>query len=179
MYLPAFVGRNLWIGLRICCLHLVRHKASQGQEGLRHWHGGNGGRTPRRRYLVHWWNSCVCSRGTIESYVSSHFRCKDPEDCTFEPLSLTEFKPDPSVGAVICGLDTHMTYRKLSKAFQYLTRNPGCHFLASNEDSTYPVAGGRLLGAGAISAPLRFALGKDPISIGKPATTMLDCIKAK
>ncbi|KAF9495202.1 2-phosphoglycolate phosphatase [Pleurotus eryngii] len=103
----------------------------------------------------------------------------DPEDCTFEPLSLTEFKPDPSVGAVICGLDTHMTYRKLSKAFQYLTRNPECHFLASNEDSTYPVAGGRLLGAGAISAPLRFALGKDPISIGKPATTMLDCIKAK
>jgi 4-nitrophenyl phosphatase len=67
----------------------------------------------------------------------------------------------------------------MSKAFQYLTRNPGCAFLATNEDSTYPAGDGLLPGAGAISAPLRYALGKDPISIGKPASTMLDCIKAK
>lgn len=52
-------------------------------------------------------------------------------------------------------------------------------FLVTNEDSTYPAGGGLLPGAGAISAPLRYALGKDPVSIGKPASTMLDCIKAK
>jgi len=90
-----------------------------------------------------------------------------------------DFELDASVAAVLCGLDTDVTYRKLSKAFQYLTRNPGCLFLVSNEDSTYPANGGLLPGAGAISAPLRYALGRDPIAIGKPATTMLDCIKAK
>jgi len=73
----------------------------------------------------------------------------------------------------------NITYTKIAKAFQYLTRNPGCQFLATNEDSTYPILGGQMPGAGAISAPLRYALDKDPISIGKPATTMLDCIKAK
>ncbi|KAH7926885.1 2-phosphoglycolate phosphatase [Leucogyrophana mollusca] len=103
----------------------------------------------------------------------------DPADCTLEPFSLTNFTLDPDVGAVLCGLDVHVNYTKLSKAFQYLTRNPGCQFLVTNEDSTYPSADGLLPGAGAISAPLRFALEKDPISIGKPAKTMLDCIQAK
>ena len=90
-----------------------------------------------------------------------------------------KFNLDPKVGAVLCGLDMNITFTKISKAFQYLTRNPGCQFLATNTDSTYPVAGGLLPGAGSISAPLRFALEKEPISIGKPAATMLDCIKAK
>ncbi|KAF7301837.1 4-nitrophenylphosphatase [Mycena indigotica] len=103
----------------------------------------------------------------------------DPADSTVEPFSLADFTLDPDVGAVVCGLDTAINYTKLSKAFQYLTRNPGCLFLATNEDSTYPAGGGLLPGAGAISAPLRYALGKDPIAIGKPASTMLDCIKAK
>jgi len=80
---------------------------------------------------------------------------------------------------VVCGLDTQINYTKLSKAFQYLTRNPGCHFIATNEDSTFPVSTGLLPGAGSISAPLRFALGRDPVSTGKPAGTMLDCVKAK
>jgi 4-nitrophenyl phosphatase len=104
---------------------------------------------------------------------------KDPADCTLEPFSLANFTLDPTVGAVLCGLDTKITYTKLAKAFQYLTRIPGCHFLATNTDSTFPVLGGLLPGAGSLSASLRFALNKDPISIGKPAATMLDCIKAK
>jgi 4-nitrophenyl phosphatase len=95
------------------------------------------------------------------------------------PFSLANFELDQSVGAVLCGLDTSINYTKLSKAFQYLRRNPGCEFLVTNEDSTYPVSGGLLPGGGSISAPLRYALGKDPIAIGKPAATMLDCIKAK
>ncbi|KAG7096027.1 hypothetical protein E1B28_006709 [Marasmius oreades] len=104
----------------------------------------------------------------------------DPQDCTTTtPFSLSSFTPDPSVAAVICGLDTSITYTKLSKAFKYLTLNPACHFIATNQDSTYPSADGLLPGAGAISAPLRYALGKDPLVVGKPAKTMLDCIKAK
>ena len=104
---------------------------------------------------------------------------QDPADNTLEPFDSSSFKPDPSVGAVLCGLDTSINYTKLSKAFTYLTLNSECLFLATNEDSTYPAAGALLPGAGAISAPIRFALNRDPVSIGKPARTMLDCIKAK
>jgi len=103
----------------------------------------------------------------------------DPADNTLEPFSLANFTLDPDIAAVLCGLDVKINYTKLSKAFQYLTRNPGCQFLVTNDDSTYPSADGLLPGAGSISAPLRFALGRDPISIGKPAKTMLDCIQAK
>jgi 4-nitrophenyl phosphatase len=72
-----------------------------------------------------------------------------------------------------------INYTKLCKGFQYLTRNEGCVFLATNEDSTYPDSAGLLPGAGAVSAPLRFALGRDPLSTGKPSKTMLDCVRAK
>ncbi|KAH7883098.1 HAD-like domain-containing protein [Phlebopus sp. FC_14] len=103
----------------------------------------------------------------------------DLADCTLESFSLANFALDPDVGAVLCGLDTKINYTKLSKAFQYLSRNHGCQFLATNGDSTYPSADGLLPGAGSIWAPLRFALEREPISIGKPAKTMLDCIQAK
>jgi len=103
----------------------------------------------------------------------------DPADNTLEPFSLADFTLDPSVAVVLCGFDMGINYTKLSKAFQYLTRNEGCVFLATNEDSTYPESNGLLPGAGSVSAPLRFALGKDPLSTGKPSKTMLDCVRAK
>ncbi|PPQ81367.1 hypothetical protein CVT25_015888 [Psilocybe cyanescens] len=103
----------------------------------------------------------------------------DPADNTLAPFSLSDFVLDPDVAAVVCGLDTQINYTKLSKAFQYLTRNPECLFIATNEDSTYPSAHGLLPGAGAISAPLRFSLGRSPVCTGKPSSTMLDCVKAK
>lgn len=83
------------------------------------------------------------------------------------------------MGAVLCGLDTSVNYTKLSKAFQYLLINHECKFLATNGDSTYPTAHGLLPGAGACAAPIVTALGREPLSIGKPAGTMLECIKAK
>ncbi|KAI0074353.1 2-phosphoglycolate phosphatase [Panus rudis PR-1116 ss-1] len=101
----------------------------------------------------------------------------DPADNTLGNFTLADWTPDPSVDAVLCGLDTNINYTKLSKAFQYLLR--GAKFLATNEDSTYPTADGLLPGAGSISAPLRYAYGKDPVAIGKPAGVMLECIKAK
>ncbi|KAJ7856569.1 HAD-like domain-containing protein [Mycena leptocephala] len=84
-------------------------------------------------------------------------------------LFLGHFTLDPDVAAVVCGLDTNINYTKMSKAFQYLTRNQA--------DSTYPAGDGLLPGAGAISAPLRYALGKDPISIGSPPARCLTASK--
>ncbi|KAJ2916226.1 hypothetical protein MD484_g4218, partial [Candolleomyces efflorescens] len=103
----------------------------------------------------------------------------DPQDCTLESFDLGTFERDPDVGAVVCGLDTKINYTKLSKAYQYLLQDPACHFIATNEDSTYPSAHGLLPGAGSVSAPLRYALNKNPVCTGKPSSTMLDCIKAK
>ena len=108
-------------------------------------------------------------------------RTQDPADNTFTPFDINAFQHDPDVVAVVCGLDMNINYTKLSKAMQYLLRNKDCLFIATNEDSTYPAGkhGELLPGAGSISAPLRFALKRDPISVGKPARTMLDCIQAK
>lgn len=108
---------------------------------------------------------------------------QDPQDNTLAPFVPSSYTPDPTIGAVLCGLDTSITYTKLSKAFIHLNTDPNCLFLATNEDSTYPAQGGTLLpGAGAVFAPLRTALGpggKVPVSAGKPSQVMLDCIKAK
>ena len=101
----------------------------------------------------------------------------DPQDNIIGPFSLDNFVPDPDVGAVVCGLDKNINYTKLSKALQYLLK--GCAFIATNEDSTFPSEHGLLPGAGSISAPLRFACGREPVCAGKPSTIMLDCIKTK
>jgi 4-nitrophenyl phosphatase len=110
---------------------------------------------------------------------TDHSVLQDPRDNTLEPFDLATFTLDSEVAAVVCGLDTQINYTKLSKAFQYLTRNPGCHFIATNEDSTFPTSAGLLPGAGSVSAPLRYALGRNPVCTGKPSGTMLDCVKAK
>ncbi|KAI1792459.1 2-phosphoglycolate phosphatase [Ganoderma leucocontextum] len=115
----------------------------------------------------------------LEEEGIAHIGGTDPGDNTLANFSLATWTPDPAVGAVVCGLDIAVNYTKLSKAFNYLIRNDGCQFLVTNEDSTYPTADGLLPGAGTVSAPLRYALGKDPIAVGKPNRTMLDCIKAK
>ncbi|OZJ02631.1 hypothetical protein BZG36_03840 [Bifiguratus adelaidae] len=87
---------------------------------------------------------------------------------------------DPSVGAVLCGIDWHINYKKLAKAYTYLIENEGCMFLLTNDDSTFPSHGRLFPGAGAISAPLTTALGRKPDAImGKPNHTMLDCIVAQ
>ncbi|THH17987.1 hypothetical protein EW146_g2910 [Bondarzewia mesenterica] len=104
----------------------------------------------------------------------------DPADNVLKPPS-HGIPPDPSIGAVLVGLDTSINYYKLSKAFRYLHSNPSCAFLATNEDSTFPSDKGLLPGAGAVLSPLTTALGPSrPVtSIGKPSGLMLDCIKAK
>lgn len=87
---------------------------------------------------------------------------------------------DKEVGAVVIGLDTKVNYKKYSKAFAYLTRNPGCHFIVTNEDTTFPQHGDFYPGAGAIAAPIIAALGRRPDAVlGKPAQNMLEAIYAE
>ncbi|PWN26624.1 2-phosphoglycolate phosphatase [Jaminaea rosea] len=97
---------------------------------------------------------------------------------------------DPSVGAVMCGFDMHLSYIKLAKAYKHLTRpgadgpakagevGGGCHFILTNDDSTFPARGGPWPGAGSLSSPLLFATKRQPTIIGKPHQHMLDTILA-
>lgn len=119
----------------------------------------------------------------------------DPEDNKF--LSALDFTSlqnddaiDPKVGAVVCGFDMHMSYIKLAKAFKHLTRpgfdgaveagkeGGGCHFILTNDDSTFPAKGGPWPGAGSLSSPLIFSTKRTPTIVGKPHKPMLDCIIA-
>ncbi|MCJ1376146.1 hypothetical protein MMC20_007386 [Loxospora ochrophaea] len=84
---------------------------------------------------------------------------------------------DPSVGVVLAGLDFHINYLKLALAHHYIQR--GAVFLATNSDSTLPSAGGLFPGAGAISAPIRTACGKEPLALGKPSQKMMEAIEGK
>lgn len=119
----------------------------------------------------------------------------DPDDNKFMPaLDFTSLQNeqaiDPKVGAVVCGFDMHMSYIKLAKAFKHLTRpgfdgpveagatGGGCHFILTNDDSTFPAKGGPWPGAGSLSAPLIFSTKRTPAIVGKPHKPMLDCIIA-
>ena len=85
---------------------------------------------------------------------------------------------DHSVGVVLCGLDFHLNYLKLSLAYHYLRR--GAIFLATNTDVTLPSSSTMFPGAGACAAPLIAAMGgKKPISLGKPSQAMMDAIEGK
>lgn len=86
-------------------------------------------------------------------------------------------RPDPSVRAVVVGLDRHVNYYKLSRAYQHL-RTPGTHFLATNLDNVFPRNGTVFPGAGSIVAPLRCMTHRDPVSLGKPSAAMMDAIES-
>jgi len=56
-------------------------------------------------------------------------------------MDFSSITSDPEVGAVLCGLDMHMNYKKFAKGFKYLRENEGCLFMATNLDSTFPTHG--------------------------------------
>ncbi|WFD06827.1 4-nitrophenylphosphatase [Malassezia vespertilionis] len=97
---------------------------------------------------------------------------------------------DDSVAAVLCGIDTQLSYVKMALAFRYITRadatepvksgmqGGGCHFLCTNGDVTFPSNDGFWPGAGACWAGLRDASKREPVVVGKPHQPMIDTIFA-
>ncbi|KAI3627921.1 hypothetical protein CBS14141_001922 [Malassezia furfur] len=111
------------------------------------------------------------------------------EGTDFTPL-LQDGAMDDSVAAVLCGIDTDLSYAKIAKAFRYITRENatdevqsgqkggGCYFLCSNDDTTFPSQSGAWPGAGSCWIGIREASKRDPTVIGKPNQPMLDAILA-
>lgn len=83
------------------------------------------------------------------------------------------------IGAVLVGFDLHINYKKIAKAFHYLKYNDKCHFVATNNDLTYPNHGHLFPGTGALLSTISAPLQREPIICGKPTKTMLDCIIRK
>lgn len=85
---------------------------------------------------------------------------------------------DPTIGAVVCGLDTRINYLKLAMA-QANLRDPDVVFLATNVDSTFPSAGKVIPGAGTVIKAVSYCSDREPDAVlGKPSKAMMECIEA-
>jgi len=124
----------------------------------------------------------VGQNGIMEELVAEGIQCftDEAEEMTrpVEPSELAHIQRDDTVGAVVIGFDIQVNYRKLARAFTYLT-NPKCQFIATNTDATYPYAGSVFPGTGAIVASLEKATGRTPVVVGKPCSIMMDYIVQK
>lgn len=87
---------------------------------------------------------------------------------------------DDEVGAVVVGFDNQISFPKLARASSYV-KKPGCLFIASNGDETYPHLDKRIVvpGPGAYVAAIEAVTGKEAIGLGKPFTFFFDMIRMK
>lgn len=84
---------------------------------------------------------------------------------------------DFPVDCVVAGIDRHFTYDKLRLAQRFILK--GARFIATNRDSTFPVANGVVPGAGSIVAAIETASGISPVTIGKPQPLMMHLLLQK
>ncbi|KAI8054421.1 HAD-like domain-containing protein [Syncephalis plumigaleata] len=119
--------------------------------------------------------------GICDELDAASIRHNNPrdDDNSIDWEEVDNIVPDPSVGAVLVGFDVQVNYRKLAKAYVYLTSNPDCLFLATNDDSSFPHHGRTFPGTGTIVTAVKGCTGREPRVLGKPHQTMLDCIVAK
>ena len=73
---------------------------------------------------------------------------------------------------VVMGLDTDITYEKLSDAALLIGK--GARLIATNPDKKFPTERGFVPGAGALISVLTTTTGAEPIVIGKPQGIILD-----
>lgn len=109
---------------------------------------------------------------------SDHELIKDGVEFKNDHPMLTNL--DDKVGCVVAGLTLNLNYLKLSITMQYLlAKNKSLPFVATNIDSTFPLNGKLLVGAGSIIETVAFASDRKPDAIcGKPNQSMMNSIKA-
>ncbi|KAF9912542.1 hypothetical protein BX616_010302 [Lobosporangium transversale] len=121
--------------------------------------------------------------GIVDELKEVGIECTGASDENGGPMTHQDFaliEQDPSIGAVVCGFDINLSYRKLAKAYTYLS-NKGqdgqnnVHFILTNDDSTFPAPNGIFPGTGSLAQPLIHALKRKPLVMGKPNKPMLDC----
>jgi glycerol-1-phosphatase len=79
--------------------------------------------------------------------------------------------------AVVVGLHRDFDFDELDRASAAV--RDGAHFVATNLDATYPVAGGMIPGSGAIAAAVATASGRVPEVAGKPQRAMVELVRTR
>lgn len=84
---------------------------------------------------------------------------------------------DPETKAVVCGLDRYFTYYKMTYATMCCREIPGCRFIGTNPDQTFPTDGAIIPGGGSLVTMLEAAIGRAPDAVcGKPSQDLLQTV---
>ena len=95
------------------------------------------------------------------------------EAAGFEVTQKTDGAPEEVI-AVVAGLSRQFCFADVARAQHYILG--GATYIATNRDSTFPVEGGLMPGAGAIIAAIDVAGGQVGQTMGKPEPAMLQQI---
>ncbi|KAF9348771.1 hypothetical protein BGX34_002249 [Mortierella sp. NVP85] len=121
--------------------------------------------------------------GIVDELNDVGIQCKghsEDNDAIMGHADFETIEDDPSIGAVVCGFDININYRKLAKAYKYLSnKESGVHFILTNADATFPSPSGIYPGTGSLVQPLIHSLKRQPLVMGKPNKPMLDCFFSK
>jgi 4-nitrophenyl phosphatase len=95
-------------------------------------------------------------------------------DASVEMVALAELdKVQPDV--VVVGMDPLFDYPRLAGAMRAI--RAGARFIGTNDDASYPAAGGLIPGAGAILAAIACAAGVAPMVAGKPNPPTVELLR--
>merc|ERR1719460_1212726 len=84
---------------------------------------------------------------------------------------------DPEVAAVIVGFDREVNYHKIQYATLCIRENENCEFIATNTDAvTHLTDAQEWAGNGSMVGAIAGSAAREPTSVGKPSTFMLDDI---
>merc|ERR1719221_115155 len=84
---------------------------------------------------------------------------------------------DPSVAAVIVGFDREINYYKIQYATLCIRENESCEFIATNRDAvTHLTDAQEWAGNGSMVGAIAGSAAREPTTVGKPSTFMLDDI---
>ncbi|CEG49512.1 2-phosphoglycolate phosphatase [Plasmopara halstedii] len=109
----------------------------------------------------------------LEGYQVSGMEHSDIKGFPHVPVIDLETK------AVVCGLDRYLSYFKMAYATACVRQIPGCRFIGTNPDSTYPADGAIVPGGGSLVRMLECAIGHPPEAVcGKPSQDLLQTIIA-
>lgn len=108
--------------------------------------------------------------GTVNIYVAG--TASFLEELKSHGLHVTTH-PDETVGCVVCGFDTELTFQKLEDLSRLLTRMD-LPFIATNPDLVCPTEYGYVPDCGSVCEMLYHATGRKPFVIGKPAPLMVE-----